>query len=152
MINTCEICGCVFDARKSCVKTCSPSCKRKLQSRAMQMRYGRPAAGALCGLAPKVCLVCGSAFEPASGNQLTCSVRCSDARKRRLAKERQQIVEPESIPILPLHVAEDLCRRLGLGSYGAASAEAINCGLPLSRYLMMRAEAAGIEIFKEADA
>lgn len=149
MIKTCELCGCAFDARRMDVKTCSPACKRKLLSRTMQIKYARPVS--LYGLSPKRCAVCGAAYEPSSGNQLTCSRECRNIWKRQRAAERRQPEETETVFILPLHLAESVCRRLGM-SYGEAGAEAVNAGVSLSRYLTDRAACEGIEISKEAEA
>lgn len=149
MIKKCEVCGELFSARKSDVRTCSPACKRKLLSRAMRDKgvgYGVMSLG----LQRKTCMICNEIFEPNSGNQLTCSKKCSDILKRRRKADRKQAAQLEPIQFLPLPMAEDICRKLGM-SYGAASAEAINCGLTLSRYLVIMADRKGISIFKEGE-
>lgn len=145
--NTCEICGAVFEARKADTRTCSADCRRKLQIKETLEKYGRVVSPAR--LESRECVICGTVYEPATGSQLTCSAACGRAlHAKRRAERRKKAAQPETVPLLPLHVAEGVCRSLGM-SYGEASAEAFNCGMPLSRYLVCRARREGIEIFKE---
>ena len=148
MVKVCEVCGDAFNARKANVKTCSPACKRELQRRVMDKLHGK--VGRVRRLADKTCTVCGELFEPSSGNQKTCSYKCSKVLAEWREAERAA-AQPEAVQLLPLHVAEGACRRLGM-SYGEASAEAFNCGMTLSRYLVCRARREGIEILKEGEA
>ena len=152
MVKVCEVCGDTFNARKvrktRKVKTCSPKCKRELLSQVVEDLTGVKTSFRQYKL--RNCEVCGAVYEPSSPNQKTCSIECCrvmDARRR----ERRRAVNPEPPQPLPLHVAEGVCRRLGM-SYGEASAEAFNCGMTLSRYLVCRARREGIEIFKEGEA
>ena len=143
----CVVCGTMFEARKTEVKTCSPKCKRELLSRVVEDHTGVKTS--FRQYKPRNCEVCGAVYEPSAPNQKTCSIECwrvIDARHR----ERRKAVKPEPHQTLPLHVAENVCRRLGM-SYGAASAEAFNCGLPLSQYLICMADKNGITIYEEGE-
>lgn len=144
--NTCEICGAAFEARKAGVKTCSADCKRKLQAKRMLEKYGR--VGSPYRLELRQCTVCGRTYEPVVGNQKSCSAMCNRILQKRRRDARKTVAQPEPIQTLPLHLAEDICRKLGM-TYGAASAEAFNCGLTLSQFLVVRARAEGIQIKKE---
>lgn len=147
--NTCEICGTVFEGRTAEVKTCSPDCRRRLKARQMLAKFGRP--GSPYRLDSKQCVICSHTYEPVVGSQKTCSPDCGRIlRKRRRAERKLAAQEPEPIQFLPLHAAEDVCRKLGM-SYGAASAEAFNFGMTLSSYLMLRAGEERIQILKEGD-
>lgn len=145
--NACEICGAVFEARKADVKTCSPECRRKMKSR--QMLEKKRLIVPPFHLASRKCVVCERDYEPVVGNQRTCSAGCSRALRQEQRKARELAAqEPVPTAVLPLHIAEDVCRKLGM-TYGAASAEAFNCGLTLSQFLVVRARAEGIQIKKE---
>lgn len=144
---TCVVCGTVFEARNAEIKTCSPKCKRELLSRVVEDNTGVKTS--FRQYKPRNCEVCGALYEPSAPNQKTCSIGCwqvLDARGR----ERRRAVKPEPPRPLPLHVAENVCRKLGM-SYGAASAEALNCGLPLSQYLICMASKNGITIYEEGE-
>lgn len=145
--NTCEICGAVFEARKADVKTCSPGCRRKLKVKEGLEKYGRVVSPARLDL--RKCVVCGADYEPSSGNQLTCSTACGRILRARRRAARKLGAQPEAVAALPLHVAEGVCRRLGM-SYGSAGAEALNLGLTLSQFLAIEAAAEGIDLEKEA--
>ena len=144
---TCVVCGTVFEARKVEVKTCSPKCKRVLLALDTKERTGVSVQYRQYAL--RSCEVCGAVYEPSSPSQKSCSVKCwriLDLRRR----EARKVASPAPIKAMPLHVAENICRKMGM-SYGAASAEAFNCGLPLSQYLICMADKNGITICEEGE-
>ena len=115
LAKNCEECGLLFTTNTKSSKYCSDRCREASRKKRIAAWRANKTAEVRKRLGTRMCAVCGKEFAPRNNNMVTCSVECSETRKkamRQVVKKKPKAVKPE-----PIGKINGKARAMGM-SYG----------------------------------